>query len=35
MEVFEADTTLGTLAHFHNVLLDMLERVDFTWSESA
>ncbi|KAI6748299.1 hypothetical protein HG530_015579 [Fusarium avenaceum] len=33
MEVFEADTALGTFAHFHNVLLDMLERVDFTWSE--
>lgn len=35
MEVFEADTALGTFAHFHNVLLDMLERVDFTWSESV
>jgi hypothetical protein len=29
-EVFEANTALGTLAHLHNVFLDVLECVDFT-----
>ena len=32
LEVFETDTTFGALAHFHDILLDVLERVDFSWN---
>lgn len=31
LEILEANTTFGTLAHLRNVLLDMLERVDFAY----
>lgn len=35
LEAFEADTALGALAHLHDVLLDVLERVDFSWNTLA